>query len=55
MMCSGLMVFCGYKFFRNSYIMATQAGTLVSYAPFTFLWGLAGFTQFFYLSSAYIQ
>lgn len=55
MICSGMMAFCGYKMCRNGYIMATQAGTLAAYAPYTFLWGLASFIQFFYLSSAYIQ
>ena len=43
MFCSGLIVFSTYKVARNSYIMATQAGTMMSYAPFTFLWFGAAF------------
>uniref|UniRef100_A0A7S3HVX7 Uncharacterized protein n=1 Tax=Favella ehrenbergii TaxID=182087 RepID=A0A7S3HVX7_9SPIT len=55
MMCSGLVVYCGYKVCRNSYLMATQAGLLMSYAPFTALWAFAGFMQYHYLQGAYLQ
>lgn len=43
MMCSWLICFAGYKFFRNCYLMATGAGTLASYGPFTAFWAVAGF------------
>ena len=43
MLCSSLILFSGYKVVRNGYIMATQAGTMMSYAPFTFIWAFLGF------------
>ena len=55
MMCSGLILYSGYKFATNSYIMATQVGFMSSYAPFTLFWGLLGFVQYNYLASAYLQ
>ena len=35
--------------------MATGAGTLTSYGPFTAFWAIAGFVQYNYLAGAYIQ
>ena len=55
MLTSGLMVFSMYKVVKNSYIMATQAGTVMAYAPFTFLWLGASFVQYYFLSVAYLQ
>ena len=55
MMCSGLIIYSGYKVVRNSYIMAMTAGIMSSYAPFTLLWGALGFIQYQYLAGAYIQ
>lgn len=55
MMSSLLILFSGYKVVSNSYIMATSAGIMSSYAPFTAFWALAGFIQYNYLASAYIQ
>ena len=55
MMCSGLIVYSGYKVLRNTYIMATAAGFMSSYAPFTAFWGIAAFVQFHYLQGAYLQ
>ena len=43
MFCSGLILFSGYKVLRNGFVMATQAGVLASYGPFTALWALMGY------------
>ena len=55
MLCSSLIMFCGYKVVKNSYLMATQTGLMMSYAPFTFTWALIGFIQYHYLAGAYLQ
>ena len=55
MLMSGVMVYSAYKVVRNSYIMATQAGTAMAYAPFTFLWFGASLFQYHFLSVAYLQ
>jgi len=55
MLCSSLIVFAGYKVVRNTYIMATQAGVMASYAPFTAFWAFMGFVQYHYLAGAYLQ
>ncbi len=54
MFCSGLILYSGYKVVRNSYVMATQAGMLASYGPFTALWALMGYVQYHYLAGAYL-
>lgn len=55
MICSGLIVYSGYKVARNTYLMATMAGFASSYAPFTLGWALLGFVQYHYLAGAYLQ
>ena len=55
MMCSGLIIFSAYKFLKNTYVMATSAGFMSSWAPFTLFWAITGFVQYNYLASAYIQ
>ena len=54
MMCSGLIAYSAYKVLRNSYVMATSAGLMTSYTPFTLFWALCGFVQYNYLAGAYI-